>query len=127
MAQNSSLNVLSLTNSGSQSMLEGLFNRAANFDDVRRSILGHLDNDDFDSLRMSAPALFACLRTRAAIQGPHGSPPILRYQADLIDRCDEFGLAVPPAIAPAGTVSNFLGIPVRTNSVACTTFFSRKL
>ena len=105
MAQNRTPAANALLNGGNQSMLEGIFNPPTNFDEVRRSILGHLGDDDFDSLRMTAPMLDACLSTPAALQGPPGNPPVLRYRADLAYKCEDESLPMPPALPPNGTVS----------------------
>ncbi len=40
---------------------------------------------------------------------PIDPPQALRYQADLIDTCDESGLPVPPAIGSRGTCPNGRG------------------
>ena len=78
----------SLTASGAHSPLEGIFNLPVAYDELRRSILQLLDNDDLDALRQTSPMIRECLGARASVQVP-GQGERIRYQADLLDRCHE--------------------------------------
>lgn len=95
-----------LTQNGAQSMLQGIFNERTSYEDIHKSILQHFNNDDFDALRSSAKSINRCLLRPHHQQGPAGTPFRLRYQADLIDRCDANQLVMPPALAPIGTCPN---------------------
>lgn len=113
MAQDPTPNAKNLNNDGRQSMLEGVFTEPVALDRVHRSILSNLDNDDNDSLRLTSGTTSACLGTLASVQGPPSTPPVLMHQADIIDRCEEFGLSVPPALGPNGKVSDLVLISTR--------------
>jgi len=159
-----SSDALTLSNNRQRSLLEGIFDNAG-FDDIRRSILGNLNNDDGQKLGKACQSIEDCLATPGAenaaaneavavananaaaaaatlpavpgqglagwfaplvapppmpaVAGafpPINNPPALRYQADLVDKCDETGLPRPPALAPGGTCPNAHGTQHRVKA-----------
>ena len=98
-------NWIAVTLDGRQSALEGIFNAALGYDGVRASILQHLHNGDFNAMRAVCRSIDHCLMTPASGIGPHR----LRYQPDLIDRCHESNLPVPPSLPPDGSCPNVPG------------------
>ena len=84
---------------GHRSFLDVIFDARLDYDEIRASILQVLDTTDFDNFRHACRSIDHCLMTPSAA----GS---LRYPRDLIDKCHETGLPIPPSLAPRGSCPN---------------------
>ena len=84
---------------GHRPFLDVIFDVNLAYDRVRALILQGLTTADFDNLRQTCRSMDHCLMTPSANGG-------LRYPPDLIDKCHEFGLPVPPSLPPRGSCPN---------------------
>ncbi|KAL6720866.1 hypothetical protein ACLMJK_002791 [Lecanora helva] len=98
-------NANALTLNNSHSMLEGIFRVGAGYTAIQTSLLKHFHNDDFDVLRRLSPIMAVALNTPSGVQGEACTRRSLRHQADLVDRCDELGMAAGFGKLPNGSVS----------------------
>lgn len=86
---------------GHRSFLDVIFDANLNYDGVRTFILQGLNTANFDNLRQTCRSIDHCLMMPTA-----AGPPHLRHFPDLIDRCHDFGLSVPPSLPPRGSCPN---------------------
>ena len=84
---------------GHRSFLDVIFDARLGYDEVRASILQGLTTVDFDNMRRACRSIDHCLMMPSAA----GS---LRYPPDLVDRCHETELPMPPSLPPLGSCPN---------------------
>ena len=84
---------------GHRSFLDVIFDVRLEYGEVRTLILQGLTTVDFDNLRRACRSIDHCLMKPSAT-GNLGYPP------DLIDKCHETGLPVPPSLPPCGSCPN---------------------
>ena len=84
---------------GHRSFLDVIFDAELAYDGARTSILQGLTTADFDNLRQTCRSIDHCLMMPSATGH-------LRYPPDLIDKCNEVGLPIPPSLPPGGSCPN---------------------
>ena len=84
---------------GHRSFLGVIFDSRLGYDEVRAPMLQGLTTVDFDNLRQACRSLDHCLMMPSATGG-------LRYPPDLIDKCHETELPIPPSLHPLGSCPN---------------------
>ena len=86
---------------GHRSFLDFIFDSSLHYDDARAFILQGLSTADFEDLRQTCRSIDHCL-----MMPPLAGPAHLRHLPDLINKCHEFGLPVPPSLPPRGPCPN---------------------
>lgn len=70
-------------------------------DGIRESLLQNLTTLDFDNMRQTCKSIDHCL-----MQPKNTNPLELRYPPDIIDKCEDIGLPIPPSLPPQGSCPN---------------------
>ncbi|MCJ1452183.1 hypothetical protein MMC28_002525 [Mycoblastus sanguinarius] len=102
MAQQRSSEYIAATMNGAQSVLEGIFNPAVAYDDIRMRIMRPLNNEDANNMRLTSSRMDYGVTVPLAGAGRRE----LRFQRDQLDECDEDWLPMPPALPLQGTCPN---------------------
>ena len=84
---------------GHRSFLDVIFDANLVYDGVRTAILHGLNTADFDNLRLTCRTIDHWLMMPSATGA-------LRHPPDLVDKCHESGLPIPPSLPPQGSCPN---------------------